>query len=386
MLSAFGVTPLLGQDENAAFLAKLGKDKRMIFHSTRPGVLETPAELLRHHRITPKELLFIRNNQELAGALHLESHSTDGWTLYLSGLIDKPRTVAYGDIASLDQTEVEAVLQCSGNGRSFYAGSVKTRGTQWGRGGMGNVRWRGVPLKTFLQSQGVEVEPEAMFLAAEGKDGPVAPAAPDFEHSVPLDDALEFGMLALEMNGEKLPALHGGPLRLVLPGYYGTMNVKWLHKLRFEMGESQNRHHIGRYRTFDKPVEPGSDQSYSAENSTPTWRQRVKTIIWKPGPGSSIDSGAVEVSGVAWNDGSSEIAAVEVSIDQGDTWQRAKLEAKTSRYSWRHWNAEVEIAGGSGEVWARTVDAMGSSQPPDGSIHWNPSGYEWFGFDKLKLG
>ena len=380
------LVPVAAQDEGTAFLARLGKDKRLIVHNTRPGVLETPPKLLRLYRLTPKELLFIRNNQVLSGVLTLDPFPPSGWTLELSGLIDQPKTVQLEDIARLEQVEVEAVLQCSGNGRSFYARSVKTRGTQWAHGGMGNVRWRGVLFAKLLESLQLTVDPKAKFLAAEGKDRPVLLQAPDFEHSVPLVDVLETGLLALEMNGEPIPALHGGPLRLVLPGYFGTMNVKWLHKLRFETGESRNRHHIRRYRTFVKPVEPGSGQAISAENSSPTWRQKIKTVIWKPAEGKGASTGAIEVSGVAWNDGSAAIEAVEVSTDNGQIWHRARVESPSSPYAWHHWKAHITISGGSGEIWARCIDAMGRSQPADGAVHWNPSGYEWFGVDKLRLG
>ncbi len=385
-LPSLGALPAAAQDQGAAFLKQLGKDERLIVHNSRPGVLETPVELLRQHRLTPKQLLFIRNNQVLPGALTLEPPPSTGWTLELTGLIGRTRSVKLEDITRLEQIEVEAVLQCSGNGRSFYARSVKTRGTQWGRGGMGNLRWKGAPLGKLVESLQLEVDPRARFLAAEGKDPPVTAQAPDFEHSVPLDDALDKGLLAVEMNGEPIPALHGGPLRLVLPGYYGTMNIKWLHKLRFEAEESRNRHHIRRYRTFVKPVEAGSAQPISAETSSPTWRQKIKTIIWKPIEGETLKAGAVEVAGVAWNDGAARIAAVEVSVDKGRTWHSAEVQKPSGPYAWHHWKSTVQIAGTSREIWARSIDALGHGQPADGAVHWNPSGYEWYGVDKVTLG
>ena len=385
-IGSLGPFPLAAQDEAVAFLAKLGKHKRLVVHNSRPGVLETPLALLRQHRLTPTELLFIRNNQVLPGALTLDPFPSTAWTLDLTGLIDEPREVMLEDLAGLPQVEVEAVLQCSGNGRSFYARSVKTRGTQWRHGGMGNLRWKGVPLRKLLESLEIKVDPQAKFLAAEGKDPPLAPQAPDFEHSLPLDDALEKGLLATEMNGEPIPALHGGPLRLILPGYYGTMNIKWLHKLRFEAEESENRHHIRRYRTFVRPVEPGSAQRIAAETSTPTWRQKIKSIIWKPAEGETSKAGSVEVAGVAWNDGSTKIAAVEVSDDGGRTWRAADVESPASPYAWYHWRSTVQLSGGPREIAVRAIDAMGRGQPSDGAVHWNPSGYEWYGVDKVTIG
>ena len=373
------------QDTPEAFLSRLGKDERLIVHNTRTGVLETPMGLLRKNRITPKGLLFTRNNQVLPGSLTLRPHSSEGWTLELTGLIDRSRVVGFDDLFQHEPVEVEAVLQCSGNGRSFYAQSVKTRGTQWRRGGMGNVRWRGVRLNSVLESLGVKIDRAAKFLSAEGKDPPAKPEADDFEHSVPLSDALDRALLASHMNGEPIPSIHGGPLRLIIPGYYATMNIKWLSRLRFEAEESRNRHHARRYRTFIEPIEPGSVSSIDPATSTPTWHQRTKSIIWNPEDGQKLQAGQIEVSGVAWNDGRADIASVEVSLDQGKTWRAAGLQKPSSPYAWQHWKTEAELAGGSHQIWARAFDAMGRSQPLDGSIHWNPSGYEWYGVDKIVI-
>ena len=374
-----------GSPDAHRFLSMLGKDERLIVHNSRPGVIETPMELLRQHALTPKELLFIRNNQVLPGSLTLDPHSPEGWETVLTGMIDRPRTLRFEDLASYKTTEVEAVLQCSGNGRSLFAGSVKTRGTQWGRGGVGNVRWRGVALRDVIERLGIKADPTARFVAAEGADPPATPGAADFEHSLPLGDVLENALLATHMNGEPIPALHGGPLRLVVPGYYGTMNVKWLQKLRFEAEESNNRHHASRYRTFDDVIEPGSETKIDPLRTTPTWRQTIKSIVWDPIEGETVKVGRREISGTAWNDGRSEIVSVEMSIDQGASWQRAEVAKPTSRYAWRPWKASVEFPSGPVEIWARATDALGNTQPLDGSIYWNPSGYEWYGVDKVRV-
>jgi len=368
-----------------AFLERIGKDSRLIVHNTRPGVIETPLELLRKERLTPKELLFIRNNQVLSGGLRLEPWSGSEWELEITGLVDPPRTVTLEKVLQQPQTEVEAVLQCSGNGRSFYAQSAKTRGTQWGHGGMGNVRWKGAPLKDVLDALGVKVSGDAKFVAAEGKDSPPVERAPDFEHSLPVEDVLEKGLLATGMNGEPIPLLHGGPLRLIVPGYYGTMCVKWLGRLRFEAEESENYHHARRYRTLVKPVEPGTSVQVNPETAVPTWRQRIKSVIWNPLEGGELTAGPAEIRGVAWNDGGAAIASVEVSADEGKTWLRAELDPEESPYAWRHWRAKVELSAGRHEIWSRAMDEFGNGQPLDGAVHWNPSGYEWYGVDRVAV-
>lgn len=367
------------------FLAQLGKDPRLIVHNSRPGVLETPMALLREHRLTPKEILFVRNNQVPAGGLSLEPLAAADWGLELTGLVEPARTVGLADLAGLEQTEVEAVLQCSGNGRAFYALSAKTRGTQWKRGGMGQLRWAGVRLQRLLEALRVRVGADAEFLIAEGRDEAAVPTGDDFEQCVPLSDVLGTALLALRMNGHPIPALHGGPLRLVLPGYYGTMNVKWLSQLRFVREPSTNRHHAQRYRTFRRRLQPGSAPAITPEATVPTWRQRLKSVIWDPEDGASAAPGPLAVSGVAWNDGRTEIVSVEVSGDGGATWRRADFDAPPSPYGWYRWTGQVDLAPGVGEVRARALDAQGRSQPPDGSVHWNPSGYEWHGVDRVEL-
>ncbi len=378
-------SPAHAQQQADAFKAMIGKDKRMIVHNWRPGVVETPLALLREHRVTPKGILFVRNNQVLSGALTIEPIPLEGWTVEMIGLLKYPRIIKGEDLARYEQVEVEMVLQCSGNGRSYYGRTIRTRGTQWQKGGLGNLRWKGVPLKTLIEDLKPEIDPAANFVTAEGKDPPLTAGAADFEHSVPLDDVLDKAILAVEMNGEPIPAIHGGPVRLIIPGYYGTMNIKWLSRLRFEAQESNNYNHIPRYRTFLKPIEPGTNPPFTFETTVPNWRQKIKSIIWAPLDRDVVKAGTVEVEGVAWNDGMVEIQAVEVSIDGGKIWRKTGLETPSSPYAWYHWKAFIELSRGEREIWARAVDASGRIQPLDGSIHWNPSGYEWYGVDKIKV-
>ena len=138
----------------------------------------------------------------------------------------------------------------------------------------------------------------------KGATHPDKPGEADFEHSLPLDDVLERSILALRLNGEPIPAVHGGPVRLITPGYYGTMNVKWLSRLRFEESESTNRHHQDRYRTPKRPIEPGSAFAYNLANSEANWQMRIKSVIFAPLDGEKLPAGKTLIKGVAFNDGS----------------------------------------------------------------------------------
>ncbi|MBC7855277.1 MAG: sulfite oxidase [Pirellulaceae bacterium] len=365
-----------------------GKDKRLIVHNAKVGEIETPLALLREKNLTPKELLFVRNNQVLPGTLTTQAAEAEGWEVELAGLVDRPQAVKAADLGRLPQEEHELVLQCSGNGRAQFAKSVKAEGAQWQHGAMGNVRFKGVRLKTLLEHLGVKVGPEAKFLAAEGKDAPTMTAgqgAADFEHSIPLSDALARSFLALSMNGETLPKVHGGPLRLITPGFYATMNVKWLSRLRFESQESTNHHHVRRYRTPRRPIAPGGKFTSTLENSEPNWNMRLKSVIFAPLDGEKLSAGKVEIRGVAWNDGATKIDAVEISTDGGSSWRSTKLDRPDSPYAWHPWSLTIELAKGSKAILARAVDAQGRTQPLDGSSAWNPAGYAWNGVDSVTV-
>jgi len=392
--AAVGVIPGIGRAQGQARPTAdqiiKGKDPRLIVHNTKTGVLETPLELLRQHEITPKEIAFIRNNQVLAGGKTLEPIPLKGWVVEIIGLVHRPAKFDASVLKDLPQHEVKMVLQCSGNGRSFYAKyAKKTPGTQWKHGGMAQTVWKGPRLKDVIEHFKVEpYKPAAKFITANGRDEPSG-TKPDFEHSLPWTDPYvrENAILAIEMNGEPIPAVHGGPVRLIVPGYYGTMNVKWVGTIRFEAHESYNYNQIPRYRVPIYPVEPGSfsKKDFTFENSRPNWHQKVKSVVFAPLDGESVKAGKVAVEGVAWNDGVVPIDEVLVSTDQGKTWKKAELTTPDSPFAWTKFRAELELPPGEHEIWVRAVDKLGRSQPLDGGIHWNPSGYEWNGTDRVRV-
>jgi DMSO/TMAO reductase YedYZ molybdopterin-dependent catalytic subunit len=276
------------------------------------------------------------------------------------------------------------VVQCSGNGRALFSQAAKTDGTQWLRGGMGNVRFAGVALAKLLEDAGAKPHPAARFLTAAGSDDP-KPGEMDFEHSLPLDDVLAHAILALELNGEPLPVVHGGPVRLVMPGYYGTMQVKWVTKLSFDERESSHTSHMPHYRTPLVPIRPGEKFEATFDNSESNWRMRLKSVVLSPAPGAELARGETTVVGVAFNDGRARIDSVLISTDRGRSWRQAELEVPKSSYAWYRWRARVRLSPGKQAIWSRAIDALGRTQPLDGSIHWNPRGYTWNGVEKIDV-
>jgi DMSO/TMAO reductase YedYZ molybdopterin-dependent catalytic subunit len=249
---------------------------------------------------------------------------------------------------------------------------------------VGNVRFAGVPLAAVLQKYNVRVDPQVKYVTAEGHDLPKGLEKPDFEHSLPVADVLEKSILALKLNGESLPGVHGGPVRLVTPGFFGTMQVKWLARLRFETAESPNFYHATEYRVPLSLLKPGEKFRFSLENSRPTWVIRLMSYILDPVPGAKLKAGAVRVSGVAYN-GSARLESVLVLFDRGHSWQPAEFQAPDSPYAWYQWTAQANLKPGVYEIWSRAIDALGRTQPLDGSIFWNPNGYEWTGVFKSEV-
>ena len=211
-----------------------GKDpEAFIRHS--PLELETRREAFGTSGIVPYERLFVRSNLPTPAASVVEDR--DGWQLAVEG-VRNPRTLTLRELKTLGVETVAAVLQCSGNGRIFFPHGAG--GAQWGVGAAGCVVWSGVPVRRVAEALG-GVDPGARFTTGTG--GETVPAGLDrddavVERSIPLEKGMEDALLAWEMNGEPLPLVHGGPLRLVVPGYFGINQVKYLARLAFTRRES----------------------------------------------------------------------------------------------------------------------------------------------------
>ncbi|MCE9606691.1 MAG: molybdopterin-dependent oxidoreductase, partial [Planctomycetia bacterium] len=271
----------------------------------------------------------------------------------------------------------------------FFSAAAPCPGAPWHIGAVANVRFGGVPLRQVIEILKLNVDDRAHFITAEGSDGPPKPDAADFEHSLPLGDALDRTILALTLNGEPLPAAHGGPVRLVTPGYYGTMHVKWLNRIRFEASETANHHQVRRYRTPLAPIKPGAKFEYDLGNSEPNWRMRTKSIILSPSDETKIEKSAgadnkINVVGVAFNDGGCRIDRVELSTD-GEVWRRVEIVVPDSPYAWYRWHTAVDLKPSEHTLRCRAIDALGRTQPLDGAIHWNPAGYAWNGVHTIRV-
>ncbi|MEM9382801.1 MAG: sulfite oxidase [Planctomycetota bacterium] len=329
-----------------------------VVHGTNPWTIETKRESLRG-LITPTEKIFVRGNLPFPDASVLEDR--DAWKLEIGG-VGSPTTMTLADLKGLGRTTVAAVLQCSGNGRRFYEHGPS--GSPWGVGAAANVLWTGVPLKAVLEAAGGP-SLGAKFLTATG--GEAIPEGLDerqivVERSIPLDKALAHAILAWDLNSEPINLSHGGPLRLVVPGYYGVNNVKYLKRLTAAGEESDAKIQRTSYR-----VRPIGEKA--APDQPSMWAMNVKSWVESPlgsahgqGP---IAAGRHQVTGVAFS-GEAPIESVEVSTDGGTSWRDATLVGPDlGPYAWRQFALPWDAKAGTHTLCSRAKDASGTSQPED---------------------
>src|SRR3954454_16155938 len=197
----------------------------MLRLTTRPPQLETPFAVFGESLITPNDAFFVRYHlADIPLRIDPEAFRID-----IKGQVNSALSLSLQDLkTAFEPIEIVAVNQCSGNSRGFF--EPRVAGGQLANGAMGNARWKGVPLKAVLDKAGIM--PGAKQVTFNGLDGPVVPETPDFVKALDIDHARDGEvMLAYEMNGVDLPHLNGYPVRLVVPGYYGTYWVKHLNEI-----------------------------------------------------------------------------------------------------------------------------------------------------------
>ena len=357
-------------EDTAAMLAEFGKHPGLSVIGDRPFVAETPEHLL-DDDTTPIEKFFIRQN----GIPPEEPADPDAWTISVEGLVDTPLTLTLADLKSRFETVTyRMVLECGGNGRSFF--DPPARGNQWTNGGAGCAEWTGVRLRDVLNAAGLK--PSAIYTAHHGVDMHLSgdPAREVISRGVRIEKAMEeHCLIAWGMNGQDLPHVHGGPVRLIIPGWPGSASHKWVTRIVLRDVE-----HDGpgmtrtSYRVPATPMIPGSGPegvTFNILESMP-----IRSIISSPANGDRLPAGTRQLAlrGAAWN-GDTGVAAVHVSLDFGATWQPVDLAQPRNRYDWRRWTATVDLpSDGYYEVWVRATGEDGVMQPHIAG-NWNPQGY-----------
>lgn len=348
-----------------------GKDRGLKLLGDRPLVAETPEALL-NDDTTPISKFFIRNN----GQLPDEVTSADTWQLKIEGEVEKPLTLTVAELRSRFPAHTfRMVLECGGNGRSFYQPAA--RGNQWTNGGAGCAEWTGVRLADVLKAAGLK--PSAKFTGHFGAD-PHLSGDPDksaISRGMPIEKALEpHSLIVWAMNGQPLPHIHGGPLRLVIPGWPASLSSKWLNRILVRSTPHDGQGMGGTsYRTPTVPIVPGSNVD-GKTNFADMTSMPLRSIITAPANGTRVAANArkIDLRGAAWA-GDHQVAKVEVSFDAGQRWQTMTMAAPRNRYDWVRWTGSVELpTAGYFELWVRATDSNGVSQPHV-ATNWNPQGY-----------
>ena len=357
------VTLPIGNGERP--LVKYPQKRPMIGLTSRPPQLETPFSVFNDGVITPNNAFFVRYH--LAGIP--TEIDPDTYTVEVKGKVEKPLKLSLADIKRLPSVEIVAVNQCSGNSRGFF--EPRVAGGQSGNGAMGNARWRGASLKAVLDLAGVQKT--AKQVVYNGLDTPIVDKTPDFVKALDIDVARNGEvMLAYSMNGQDLPFLNGYPVRMVVPGYYGTYWMKHLSEINVIDTVFDGFWMKSAYRIPDNDcncTEPGTPP----KSTIPIGRFTVRSFITSVLDGASVKAGQqITLRGIAF-DGGTGIKSVAVSTDDGKSWTDAKLGQDLGKYSFREWTLPVTLAAGPHVLMARATSNDGKSQPMQAS--WNPAGY-----------
>ena len=353
--------PKLLEMDGKAKLAVLGD---------KPLVAETQAELL-DDAVTPTDKLFVRNN----GQVPDNAGDAKSWKIKVDGEVNTPLEFTVAEMISrFPNVTYQLMLECGGNGRAFF--EPEARGNQWTNGGAGCPMWTGVRLADVLKAAGLKSS--AVYTGHYGKDPTLAGETdkPTISRGMPIAKAMEeHTLIAFKLNGQDLPLIHGAPVRLIVPGWAGSLSTKWLTRIWIRDKEHDGPGMGGfSYRTPKKPIVPGSkgdDKDMAILESMP-----VRSVVTFPADGSRLPAGTkkLDLRGHAWA-GDNEIKSVDISTDYGATWKTAKVDAPKNKFAWQRFTASIDLpTSGYYEVWSRATDAKGATQPFQ-AANWNPQGY-----------
>ena len=318
-----------------------------------------PLEALRYP-VTPAGLHYL--------LIHYDIPVVDPATfaLTIEGRVSRPLTFSLDELRERPAVELEVTMECAGNGRARL--DPRPVSQPWLLEAVGTARWRGTPLAPLLAEAGIpDGTVEVLFTGLDrGIEGGDEQA---FQRALPLDEALrDEVLLAYEMNGAPLPPQHGFPLRLVVPGWYGMTNVKWLSRIEFLAEPFSGYQQSWSYRVRQSEDEVGE----------PLQRMQPRSLLVPPGipefmtRDRTVAAGEVLLEGRAWS-GLAPVASVEVSDDGASTWSAATLEPAGEPWTWRGFAYRWEAKPGEHVLCSRARDEAGNEQPVEPP--WNLGGY-----------
>jgi sulfite dehydrogenase len=322
----------------------------LIVHSDKG--IETHRSAIGESLITPNRNVYIRNNMPTMTDTQIGDRKK--WKVKIEG-VKNPKTFTLAELQKLGHTTMATILQCSGNGRGFF--EHKPRGSQWKTGAAACIFWTGVSMKTVVDACG-GINSDAVYMTSAGVDHEPTGLDPNkamIERSVPKK-LFKDAMLAWEMNGVPVPNAHGGPLRMITPGYFGINNVKHLGKVAFTNSESSVKYMKKSYRI--SPIGKKGSQYPSC------WEMPVKSWITRPtNETGTVKAGKVQIVGVAMG-GTKKVRSVKVSIDGGSSWKRAKfIGPDLGKFAWRQFVLETTLTAGKYNI--ASLASNGSDRQPE---------------------
>ena len=370
---------LLRADERAARDAAPVR-KQLDIKTEQPFNAEAPLSTLGERWITPLESFYVRSNGAVP-ALNVRD-----FTLTVEGLVEQPLTLKVGELLErFPVVKTTATLTCAGNRRiEFAATTKKASGLPWVSGAMGNAEWSGVRLSDVLKLAGVK--PGAKHIWFDGLDEVIEKTETiSFGGSIPLEKALADtaaapgALLATHMNGRALLPEHGFPLRSVVPGFVGARSVKWLGKITISDRPSPNRFVASSYKVVSE------DTPAALAAAPPLYEQCLNAMITSPTAGAAVTGDRLTVKGFAMAAGHAgrSIKLVEVSTDEGQSWQPAKVTSPVHDFCWVLWTADVALTATTSNLLVRATDSSGETQPP--TVPWNAKGYQYNAWHKVSV-
>jgi DMSO/TMAO reductase YedYZ molybdopterin-dependent catalytic subunit len=277
------------------------------------------------NEITPADMHFVRSHFPIPATAD---------TLEVRGALATPMRIGCDELRGLATRTLPVTLECAGNGRARMA--PLPPGEPFKRGAVSTAVWTGVPLRLLLER--AALRDDVVEILAVGADS--------FERALPIAAALDPDVLvAVEMNGAPIPPSHGGPARLVVPGWYGMASVKWLHALL-----ALPRPFAGRFQT-----------DFYVYDDEPVTTMRVNSLIVAPSEDAVLAPGRLDVWGWAWS-GDAPIDCVAVSFDAGP-WRPAQLARAIGPRAWIRWEGLIDAGRGRHTLRARAHDRAGHVQP-----------------------
>lgn len=287
--------------------------------------------------------------------------------LEVGGLVERPLELDLAAIKARPAVTRRVTMECAGNGRGLL--SPRPVSQPWLVEAIGTAEWTGTPLAPLLQESGIrEGAIEVVFTGCDA--GMEAGEVQHYRRSLSLDDARAADvMLAYRMNDAPLPPQHGGPLRLVVPGWYGMASVKWLTSIEVVDRPFEGHYMVGTYRYKQTKEERGE----------PVTLQRVRALMIPPGMPDFfsrvrlVEAGPVQLEGRAWA-GPLEVTKVEVSTDGGAIWVPAEVEPRSGPCCWQAWWYDWDAPPGRTTLMVRATDEQGNVQPIEPPWTWQGMG------------